>query len=539
MAVIKHISVKGSNGGDALNYVLYKHNEATGELIVDSRGNPVMRDEYYLDGINCEPYSFAAECKEVNDFYGKNQLPGDIKAHHFIISYDPKDGVEHGLTGSKAQQLSMEWAQRCLPGFQILVCTHMDGSNESGNIHTHIMMNSVRKHDTQVDDFGERIIDHLAGYKLNLTKKHLQFMKQELMDLCGREGLYQVDLLSPAGNRITDKEYRIQQHGQDNLDILKKRLEQDGKELTQTRFQTHKQYLRDAIKDVAYRATSFDDFCYIMQGEYNVTVKESRGRISYLHPKREKHITGRALGKDYETDAVLNMIAGEKTIITYKGENASKTPSDIPIRIETLEDCNKVFTMRTELKLVVRLQDCAKAQKSAAYANKLMVSNVKAMAETILFVQQNGFGSVKAIENDLSKLDGMIDTMKRNRSDILDQLKDVNEQIHYLGQYLITKRVYGDYLKTNNKTDYVKTHAKEIKTYNGAKKVLREKNQSGTFPTINELRERKNTILEKNQQLQSKLDAAVNQRKTLSAAYINTKKMIDYTHGDRNGRQER
>ena len=153
MAVIKHISVKGSNGGDALNYVLYKHNETTGELIVDSRGNPVMRDEYYLDGINCEPYSFAAECKEVNDLYGKNQLPGDIKAHHFIISYDPKDGIEHGLTGSKAQQLSMEWAKRCLPGFQILVCTHMDGSNESGNIHTHIMMNSVRKHDTQFDDF--------------------------------------------------------------------------------------------------------------------------------------------------------------------------------------------------------------------------------------------------------------------------------------------------------------------------------------------------------------------------------------------------
>ena len=74
MAVIKHISVKGSNGGDALNYVLYKHNEKTGELLEDGRGNPVMRDEYYLDGINCEPYSFAAECKEINDLYNWKAL---------------------------------------------------------------------------------------------------------------------------------------------------------------------------------------------------------------------------------------------------------------------------------------------------------------------------------------------------------------------------------------------------------------------------------------------------------------------------------
>ena len=333
MAVIKHISVKGSNGGDALNYVLYKHNEATGELIVDSRGNPIMRDEYYLDGINCEPYSFAAECKEVNDLFGKNQLPGDIKAHHFIISYDPKDGIERGLTGPKAQQLSMEWAERCLPGFQILICTHMDGSNESGNIHTHIMMNSVRKFDTRLDDFGERTIDHLAGYKLNLTKNHLQFMKQELMDLCGREGLYQIDLLSPAKDRITDKEYRVQQNGQNHFE---KHHSIYSDETEKTVFQTQKQYLRESVVDVAKRATSFDEFCEIMNTEYNITVKESRGRISYLHPDREKYITGRALGTSYEKEAVIQIINGEKEV---QVSDRNKAETIASFSIETMEDC--------------------------------------------------------------------------------------------------------------------------------------------------------------------------------------------------------
>ena len=106
-------------------------------------------------------------------------------------------------------------------------------------------MNSIRKHDTRPDDFGERTIDHLAGYKLNLTKNHLQFMKQELMDLCGREGLYQIDLLSPAKDRITDKEYRAQKNGQDHLD---RQHVKDNDKSERTVFQTQKQYLR-GIRD--------------------------------------------------------------------------------------------------------------------------------------------------------------------------------------------------------------------------------------------------------------------------------------------------
>lgn len=490
MAVIKHISVKGSNGGDALNYVLYKHNEKTGELIVDGRGNPVMRDEYYLDGINCEPYSFAAECKEVNDLYGKNQLPGDIKAHHFIISYDPKDGVEHGLTGSKAQQLSMEWAQRCLPGFQILVCTHMDGSNESGNIHTHIMMNSVRKHDTQFDDFGERTIDHLAGYKLNLTKNHLLFMKQELMDLCGREGLYQIDLLSPAKDRITDKEYRAQQNGQNHID---RQYLKDNDNSERTAFQTQKQYLRDAVMDVAERATSFDAFCEIMKQEYNITVKESRGRISYLHPDREKYITGRALGTSYEKVSVIQIINGE---IDAQISGRNKVGNIEPLSIKVAEDCNKVFEMQTNLRLVVRLQDCAKARTSAAYSNRLTMSNVKAMAETILFVQQNGFDSVDALEKEIEKTEIERRKISKQILEKKEKQKEVNETIHYLGQYLSYKNEYQNYCRSRNKNEYKRAHEGELSKYTTAADYLKHRYADKPFPALVMLKEEKRHIKE-------------------------------------------
>ena len=526
MAVIKHISVKGSNGGDALNYVLYKHNEMTGEMVLDDRGNPVMRDEFYLDGINCEPYSFAAECREVNDLFGKNQLPGDTKAHHFIISYDPKDVMDHDLTGPKAQQLSMEWAECCLPGFQILVCTHMDGSNESGNIHTHIMMNSVRKYDTKPEDYGERNIDHLAGYKLNLTNNYLQYMKQEIMSICEREGLYQVDLLSPAENHITDKEYRVQQHGQDHLDNLNKRLEKDDMEQTATVFQTQKQYLRDAINNVACRATTFDNFCSIMQEEYNIMVRDNRGRVSYLHPEREKYITGRALGSDYGKDAVLKQISGEK-IIKLNVDERAKIFSDIPTRIETMEDCKKVFTMHTELKLVVRLQDCAKAQARAAYVNKVTVSNVKTMAETILFIQQNGFNTVEEIKKALSIV---VEASGRINGEILqekEKLKSVNEDIHNMGQYLTYKKVFSEYMKTDNKREFAIDHEKELKAYKAAVNTLNKKYEGSEFPMMRELKEQKTRSGAMIARLKKQSLNAQKDRRLMEAALSNVKSMLN------------
>ena len=398
MAVLKHNALKNRVYRDALNYVLYKHNEETGEQFLDQNGNPVLRDEYYLDGINCDPYSFAMECEETNRLYGKNTKKSEIKQHHFIISYDPKDADECGLTGEQAQLLSMEWAKKCIPGFQILICTHMDGHNESGNIHTHIITNSVRKYDTGVDCYGERLGDHKAGNKLHLSLDYLEYMQKELMSICQREKLHQVDLLSPASEKISGKEFRAQQTGQRKLDKLNEEIQADGLEPAETVFQTQKQYLRNAIRSSANEADDLENFAEILKKKYGVVLKESRGRWSYLHPDRNKYITGRALGNLFEKESVLTLISEHESISTTHNLAPIELHSDEEFKLETPEQCRAVFYMHTQLRLVVDLQNCAKAQDSIAYANKVKLSNLKMMAETILFVQQNGFNSLSDVE---------------------------------------------------------------------------------------------------------------------------------------------
>ena len=83
MAILKHIASKSSNYGAALEYLIFKHDELRKTPILDQNGNRIMRDEFYLDGLNCEPYSFDAACQQLNREYQKNKNKNEIKSHHY------------------------------------------------------------------------------------------------------------------------------------------------------------------------------------------------------------------------------------------------------------------------------------------------------------------------------------------------------------------------------------------------------------------------------------------------------------------------
>ena len=72
MAILKHIAVKNTDYGEALRYLIYEHDEITGKPILDDNGEMQLRDEYYIDGINCSPLSFGDECQELNTHCNKN-----------------------------------------------------------------------------------------------------------------------------------------------------------------------------------------------------------------------------------------------------------------------------------------------------------------------------------------------------------------------------------------------------------------------------------------------------------------------------------
>ena len=63
MAIVKHIKSRNANYSAAINYLLFEHDEKTGKKIVDESGRSILRKEFYMDGLNCDPMSFDKECE--------------------------------------------------------------------------------------------------------------------------------------------------------------------------------------------------------------------------------------------------------------------------------------------------------------------------------------------------------------------------------------------------------------------------------------------------------------------------------------------
>ena len=494
VAVIKHIASKNADYGESERYLIFQHNEYTQKPVLDENGHMILRDEYYLDGLNCDPFTFASECQELNSYYHKNQNFNEIKSHHYIISFDPKDKDECGLTGERAQQLGLTFAKKNFPGHQALICTHTDGHNKSGNIHIHIVINSIQKYDVPEEPFMEYACESKAGYKHHLSTAYLNHLKQEVMDMCQKEGLHQVDLLTPAERKITEKEYWTQRRGQEKLDKLNQKMHEDGITPKETKYQTEKQFLRDAIDNAAGIAKSPEEFSKILEEKYRIIFKISRGRYSYLHPDRKKYVTGRNLGTRYEEDFLMKTFMGNTKSLSKKKNNVQEQPvSDTATNLQQAlsSDSSQISVpfifIKSDLQLVIDLQTCIKAQQSEAYAQKVKLTNLKQMAQTVAYIQEHGYDTRADFNAALTNAENQTSLARKKMKDTEQQLKNVNEQIHFTGQYLAYKDLYTQYRKSRNRNKFYEEHKAELSLYETALRILKEKSNGQKLPSMKSL----------------------------------------------------
>ena len=169
MATLKHINSKNADYGAAEQYLLFEHDEFTMKPVLDETGRLIPREDCRLSTLNCGGDDFAVACMRANLRYEKNQRREDVKSHHYIISFDPRDGPDNGLTVDRVQELGEQFCKEHFPGHQVLVCTHPDGHNHSGNIHVHIVINSLRIEEVPFLPYMDRPVDTKAGCKHRCT----------------------------------------------------------------------------------------------------------------------------------------------------------------------------------------------------------------------------------------------------------------------------------------------------------------------------------------------------------------------------------
>ena len=512
LATFKHISSKNADYGAAEAYLTFEHDEFTMKATLDENGRLIPREDYRISSINCGDEDFAVACMRANLRYEKNQKREDVKSHHYIISFDPRDGTDNGLTVDRAQELGEQFCKEHFPGHQALICTHPDGHNHSGNIHVHIVINSLRIYEVPLLPYMDRPADTRAGCKHRCTNAAMEYFKSEVMEMCHREGLYQIDLLSGSKERITEREYWAAKKGQLALDKENAVREAAGQPTKPTKFETDKAKLRRTIRQALSQAGSFDEFASLLLRE-GVTVKESRGRLSYLTPDRTKPITARKLGDDFDKAAVL-------ALLTQNARRAAEQTTAIPEYPHTQkerlreEKTAKTAPADNTLQRMVDREAKRAEGKGVGYDRWASLHNLKQMAATHNFLMENEL-------LDLDKLDAAVESSRKALSEARESLRGIEQSI---SDKKSLRKVVNDYRRTRPTIDahkklsgrkaenYRQSHEAEFIIYEAALRQLKVLAPGKKLPATSKL----NTEIEA---LISEKNAAYNTYRTAKAEY--------------------
>ena len=512
LATFKHISSKNADYGAAEAYLTFEHDEFTMKPTLDENGRLIPREDYRISSLNCGGEDFAVSCMRANLRYEKNQKREDVKSHHYIISFDPRDGTDNGLTVDRAQELGEQFCKEHFPGHQALICTHPDGHNHSGNIHVHIVINSLRIYEVPLLSYMDRPADTREGCKHRCTNAAMEYFKSEVMEMCHREGLYQIDLLNGSKERITEREYWAAKKGQLALDKENAAREAAGQPTKPTKFETDKAKLRRTIRQALSQAGSFDEFASLLLRE-GVTVKESRGRLSYLTPDRTKPITARKLGDDFDKAAVL-------ALLTQNAHRAAEQTTAIPEYPHTQkerlreEKTAKTAPADNTLQRMVDREAKRAEGKGVGYDRWASLHNLKQMAATHNFLMENEL-------LDLDKLDAAVESSRKALSEARESLRGIEQSI---SDKKSLRKVVNDYRRTRPTIDahkklsgrkaenYRQSHEAEFIIYEAALRQLKVLAPGKKLPAISKL----NTEIEA---LISEKNAAYNTYRTAKAEH--------------------
>ena len=452
MATLKHISSKNSDYTAIEAYLVYQHDEFTGKVILDEQSRPMLRESYLLDTLECGDFSFATACLLANRKYGKNIQHGDIKSHQYIISFDPRDAADNGLTMEKAQALGLKFCEENFSGHPAIVCTHPDGHNHSGNIHVHIVIGSVRMREVERKPYMQKPRDWREGMKHSSTAQTMRHLRVEVMELCESAGLYQIDLLNGSKERVSEAEYWARRRGQLKLDRENAALTAAGQQTTQTKFETAKETLRKQISDVLDTAMSFEDFSDRLLRQYGITVKESRGRLSYLPAGRTKFIRAKHLGDKFDKAAVLATLQA----------NTERKP--------------KAQFKQDAIGKLIDIQSRMTEGKGIGYKLWLTKHNLKVMAQTVNLLQEKGLTDEDALNQRIAELETKYHDSLAVVKDLEGRMKNNKELRHHVAAYTSTKSIAQQLKTAKRPVAFEEQHRAELTAYRAAAAYFKTNN---------------------------------------------------------------
>jgi len=214
----------------------------------------------YQTALNLDSIETAwTEMRMTKERWGKTD---GIQGFHVIQSFAPGE-VEPDV----AHRIGVEFAEKCFPGFEVVVGTHLDKQH----IHNHIVINSV---------------SCLDGHKYHSSQKSYYGKLRKVSDeLCRRQGLSIIRPSEQCDKRKSYGEWRAEQEGRS----------------------TWCSAIRQDVDAAIASSLSFEQFVRQLRG-MGYEVKTNVKHIAVRPPGKERFTRLRRLGDDYTEEALRKRI---------------------------------------------------------------------------------------------------------------------------------------------------------------------------------------------------------------------------------------
>ena len=304
--------------------------------------------------------------------------------------------------------------------------------------------------------------DWREGMKHSSTAQTMRHLRVEVMELCEGAGLYQIDLLNGSKERVSEAEYWARRRGQLKLDRENAALTAAGQQPRQKKFETVKDTLRKQISSVLYRATSFEDFSDKLMQQYGIAIKESRGQLSYLPSGRTKFIRAKHLGDKFDKVKVLTTLqanAERKRTVTLKPDRIGKL---IDIQAKLAEG------------------------KGTGYERWAKKFNLKAMAQTLLLLQEKGLTDEDALNQRIEELSNKFHESSDVAKDLEGRMKFNKELRYHIATYASTKNIAQQLKAAKRPAAFEEQHRAELAAHRAATAYFKA-NSITKLPSPNKL----------------------------------------------------
>ena len=372
--------------------------------------NPAKTDGgKWVNTYECDPATAAAEMLLTRQLYLNAGGPKQGRDRD-VLAYHIRQAFKPGeITPEDANRIGRELAERFTKGrYQFVVATHVD----KGHIHNHIVFSSVA-----VDG----------------SRKFKDFF-----------------LSARAVRKISDR--LCLENGLSVIENPKRGKKDYGKWLGDKKPLSAQEKVRAAIDDaLAGKPADFAAFLRLMEAS-GFTVSRRGKALSFLAPGQEKATRCRenTLGADYTPEAIQERIEGKRVV---SHSSRSKAPMKQPRKVNLLID----------------IQTKLQAGKGAGYERWAKVFNLKQMAQTMNFLEENGLLEYDALAEKTAAATARFNELSGTIKRAEGRMAEISALQKQIGNYSKTRDIYTAYRKAGYSKKFLAQHETEIMLHKAAK----------------------------------------------------------------------